>query len=250
MGKRIIIFSAVFVLAALAFAALGERLKPPLRREIIESGPAKKNKACRIGEEIIYDVRLGGVCLGEAKFKNVALAELNRSKVNLVTFETRLVRFIDREEIYSDLDTFLPVRVERDISMWPKKEKIIEEYDQKNFTLVIKKLIGNKESQVIIKRKSPISNAILLPYSIRDISGLDIGWSLSVTLPTQEFQIRLVSREEVATPAGPFDAYRFESVPKKFEIWISADKRRIPVKIKGTNKLGYTLVIKKYLFKD
>ena len=67
-------------------------------------------------------------------------------------------------------------------------------------------------------------------------------------LPTQQFLIRLVSVDRIKVPSGEFKCYHFESFPKKFEIWISADNRRIPVKIKGLGALGYTMVMQDYSF--
>lgn len=198
------------------------------------------------GEKIIYDVRLGKINLGKAVFQNLPMAELDGRKVNLVTFETKLTKFSDLEKIYSDADTFLPLRVERLVSNWPFRETIIEEYDQKNFILTIRKLKGRKEEKRVIKKKSPINNAILLPYYVRDKARLKVGYNLAAQLPGQEFTVYLTAVEEVRVPAGKFMAYHFVSKPKKFEIWLSADERKIPLKIKGLNMLRYTLVMRDY----
>ncbi len=204
------------------------------------------HKHNRIGEKIIYNVQLGKLNLGKAVFEHLPYTDLRGRKANLMTFETRLARFSDLERIYSDPQTFLPLRVERYVSTWPFPEKITEDYDQQNFTLVIKKLKNNKQQETVIRKDSVINNAILLPYYIRDIAKLELGYNLMAGLPTQEFIIELVAIEEVVVPAGKFMAYRFESRPKKFEIWISADERRIPVKINGTSGLGYTLALQEY----
>ncbi|MFA7272175.1 MAG: hypothetical protein WC090_05650, partial [Candidatus Omnitrophota bacterium] len=71
-----------------------------------------------------------------------------------------------------------------------------------------------------------------------------IGSSFEITLPG-EYTVRLSSIEDVTVPAGKFKAYHFTSEPRKFEIWISADKLRIPVKIKGLGAFSYTLEMKK-----
>ena len=69
---------------------------------------------------------------------------------------------------------------------------------------------------------------------------------MNVTLPTQEFKITLVSIEDVEVPAGTFKAFYFESEPKRFAIWISADDRRIPVKIRGSGGVNYTMAMRSY----
>jgi hypothetical protein len=49
----------------------------------------------------------------------------------------------------------------------------------------------------------------------------------------------------VAVPAGKFRAYHFTSAPHKFEIWITADELRLPVKIEGAGGYPYTLMMNK-----
>ena len=200
----------------------------------------------RIGEKIVYNINLGNVCLGKASFNHLAGVELEGKLVSRMTFETRLVRFRDLETIYSDSNSFLPLLVERDISNWPIREKITERYDQKNFTLTVIKNKGRKKEQLVIKKDSPIHNAIMLPFYIRRITKLDVGWLMVADLPNQRFEIKLMALEEVKVPAGTFKAYRFESVPRRFEIWLSADERKIPLKIKGSGAFGYTFIMKEY----
>ena len=73
-----------------------------------------------------------------------------------------------------------------------------------------------------------------------------MGWTFIAELPTQQFKIELIAIEDVNVPAGTFKCYHFTSVPKKFEIWVTTDERRIPVKIKGMGNFGYILVMKEY----
>jgi hypothetical protein len=200
----------------------------------------------RIGEKIIYDVRLGNINLGKAKFNQLPKTELNSRKLNLVTFDTQLSYFKDTEKIYSDPQTFLPLKVERNVSTWPKAEKITEEYDQENFTVTITKLKGKKKEQALFKRDNVIHNAVLLPFYVRRVARLELGWTLRVNLPTQNFEIKLIDMEDIRVPAGDFKSYHFQSNPSRFEIWISADERRIPLKIKGSGTIGYTLAMREY----
>jgi len=199
-----------------------------------------------VGERITYYVRLGRVNVGQAEFCHIERIKLGGQEVDVMTFVTRLARFKDLEKIYSDSSNCLPLRIERDILLWPGRERITEEYNQKKNTLVVTKQRGKKNEKLFIQKEGSIHNAILFPYSVRHLPRLDIGWSLEMRLPTQQFLIKLVSIEDVTVPAGTFKAYRFESVPKKFEIWITADERRIPVKLTGSGSLGYTLVMKEY----
>lgn len=248
--RKILLFLLVIILGGVSAYLIYNRvsLEKP-RRSRAEAAPAKSvpiSTFGRVGEKITYDIRLGKVSLGKSVFHHLEELEFKGRPANLITFDTKLARFHDLEKIYSDPDNFLPLQVERQIKNLLHQERIIETYDQQNFILTITKVKGKKKEHFTIKKASSIHNAILLPYYVRRIPKLDIGWTLLAQLPTQRFQIKLVSIEDIRVPAGKFRSYHFESSPKKFEIWITADERRIPVKIKGTIGIGYTMVMKDY----
>ena len=219
-------------------------VNPAGTEELNSEEAGEKQSAERIGERIVYDVRLGRVSLGRAVFNHLPRAGLNGKQASLMNFQTKLARFRDLEKIYSDPDTYLPLKVERSISNWPFSEKISEYYDQEKFILTIVK--DGKNNQTVIKKDAPIHNAVMLPFYVRGIAKLDPGWTMSINLPNQKFQIKLAGRENIALNGKTFYAYRFESDPKRFEIWISSDEQRIPLKIKGTGALGYTLIMQEY----
>ncbi|MCX5708292.1 MAG: DUF3108 domain-containing protein [Candidatus Omnitrophica bacterium] len=226
----------------------GKKLSPARPAEVAAVVPIKKPQfPDRLGEKIIYDVMLGSIKLGTAVFHYQAKSELNQKPVNFITFETKAIRFKDSEKIYSDPGTSLPLKVEREISNWPKYEKIIEVYDQEKFSLHIVKTESGHDQELDFKKDAPIHNSILLPYYVRQIPDLAVGWKFQANLPTQQFSIELASIEEIKIAAGTFKAYHFKSTPERFEIWVSADEHKIPLKIKGMSGIGYTLVMREYV---
>ncbi len=84
-----------------------------------------------------------------------------------------------------------------------------------------------------------------MPFYLRTIPELEPGWSLEARFP-EKFRVTLTGSENIEVPAGKFKAYHFTSTPYKFDIWISQDKLRIPLRIKGAGGLGYTLSMKKH----
>jgi len=243
MFKRTItVLLLVFVCSCVSFAAGGAK---PYKKDTKPASKAAK-KVSRVGEKIVYEVRLGKVNVGQAMFTHVDKTKFKGRDVNVYTFETKLPRFYDLEKIYSDAVNFLPLRVERQVSGLSSPETITEEYDQEKGTLTIKKRKGKKQVEMFIKKNNVINNAILLPHYVRDAANLKVGYNLIVRLPKQEFIVELVSKEQVCVPAGKFIAYHFVSSPKKFEIWLSADEHRVPLKIKGLSGLGYTLAMKEH----
>jgi hypothetical protein len=233
---------SIILVSAFIFSACGKSYP----KAAITGKVSASAKIYRVGERIIYDVRMGRLSLGSAVFECTPRQRIDGVELNSVTFETKLAGFGDLEEIYSDPETFLPVKIERFISTWPHPERITEYYDQKKFTLTIKKIKGSYTEKMVFKRDGYINNAILLPYYVRDKANLEAGFNLLARLPRQDFLIKLDGKQEIRVPAGKFMAYHFVSEPRKFEIWVSADSRRIPLKIKGANSLGYTLVMKEY----
>ena len=196
------------------------------------------------GENIVYTVNP----FGSAEYKDLGPVDFQGRKLKLITFKTSVWGFDDLEKIYADPKTGLPIRVERYIK-WPfSKEYLTEEYNPATNSLTIKQYINDKlTKEYSFKAKGPIHNAILLPFYLRTITDFSIGWSLDVRLP-EEFKVTLVSIDEIKVPLGKFTAYHFSSSPYKFDIWISEDKYRIPLIIKGAGGLGYDMRAQSHSF--
>lgn len=185
------------------------------------------------GERIVYSV----VPFGRCEYNNVG---------DYVTFRTQAMGLNDMERLYVDKKSHLPVKAERDVALWFGREFLVEHYDQKNFILTIDKFKNKKKvKEYVFKKNGPIENAILLPFYLRTIDSPEIGWEIKARFP-EEFIIRLKSFEEITVPAGKFMTYHFTSTPSKFEIWITKDALRLPIKIKGLGIFGYTLVMKEH----
>ena len=194
------------------------------------------------GESILYLINP----VGKAEYDDLGVVDLNGVKVNLITFKTKVLFFEDTERIYSSLESLLPYKIERTISNAWGEEYITEEYDQKKFTVTIKKFKGEKlVNKQIIKANGPIHNAITLPFYLRSRHDLAIGWHFTARVPN-EFKLELVSIDEITVPAGKFQAYHFKSIPDKFEIWVNKNSPRVPLKIQGKGIFDYALLMKEH----
>jgi hypothetical protein len=194
------------------------------------------------GETIVYAISP----VGRAEYNDQGTTTLNGKNVLLSTFQTRVPGFNDLEKICSDPQILLPVRVERFLKFTVGQQRLIEEYDIRNNRLTITKYVGEtKVKEYHFQEDGPIQNAIMLPFYLRQVKNPEIGWTFTARFPNH-FQVTLVDIEDVTVPAGTFKAFHFTSEPKKFEIWISADTKRIPVKIKGFNHYSYSFSMRSY----
>jgi len=239
MPKKIFIVSILLLFMAILSL-------PFLNKDLGQLKAKQLSPRERTGEEITYEVKLGNMSLGEAKFRYSGKVNLEGKTLNLMVLETKVFNFSDTENIYTDLKDFLPVRIERDITSFLKKERIIEDYDQKNYLVTITKINSRKPKKSIIRSKGVIHNAILFPYAVRDLSDLKVGQIFAVNLPSRNLQVKLVSIENLKLAKGTFEAFHFESTPKQIAVWISTDERRIPLKIEGAGIFSYSLVLKDY----
>jgi hypothetical protein len=210
-----------------------------------EPAPDKKEKS-RIGEVLTYDVFMGKMKLGSSVYRWLENNLLNGIAVNVIEVETNLVRFKDKETIYSDPQSRLPVKVTRDILNFLLRERIVEEYDQNQFTVTITKKSLGPASRVVLKKDKPIQNALLLPHYVRDLPAIEAGLTVMAHLPTRSLEIKYVSIDEIVVPAGTFKAYHFSSEPRQVDIWISVDDDRIPLKVQGLGMFNYTMMLRKY----
>ena len=207
--------------------------------------PPAPRKADRRGESLQYDVFLGKVRVGEAVYQNRGIVDNEGQPRSLIIVDTRLVSFDDREEIYSDPETFLPMLVKRTVSRLLKQEQIEERYDQDAFVLNITRKRFTVE-HLTFKKDGPIQNSILLPYAVRDVPELALGWQITAHLPQRTYILTIAGIETVTVPAGTYETFHFTSVPAQLELWISTDKSRIPVKVIGSSFFDYRLELRAY----
>ena len=201
------------------------------------------------GENILYLISP----LGRSEYNNLGMVDLKGIKVNLVTLRSKVLMFENTEKIYYDPESLLPYKIESTISKLWGKEFVTEEYDQKKFTVVIRKFKGKKlVGEKTIQANAPIQNVILFLFYLRRYPDLKIGWNFTASVPAEvklelvSIKLELVSMDEITVPAGKFQAYHFKSVPNTFEIWIDKNDPRVPLKIRSKGIIDCSVVMKKY----
>jgi hypothetical protein len=189
-------------------------------------------------ETIDYIIKLKGIKIGRATLTYKGKTKLDGKDVHLIIFYTNTMNFKDKETIYADIDNFLPLRIERSINNWGKKIYIIEEYDQKNYTVTITRIGRRHKKLKQIQKNAHIQNAILLTFLYRKLRDFEIGKDFPVTLPLAELVMRFTKKSRIKVPYGLYEAYLAESFPKGYRIWFEESNKAIPVKISGPLFLG------------
>lgn len=202
--------------------------------------PTEPSLAFDCGEQFSFLYNLGPLRAGSAKLIFIGKTVVNGKDAFMVTFESEVGAFYDKEDIYADTKSFYPILVERKIKNFTITTSIKEEYDQAAPQVKItKKGLFGKTSDTI-KKQNPIQNALLLIYYCRKLlpSELGVGYEFDVVLPVDEFKVRLTKIEKIKVPAGTFEAYLFESTPRKIKLWIARDEKRTPLKMENLTSFG------------
>lgn len=211
------------------------------------SSSQSENLPFRQGERVVYDIRKLNLKIGEAALTFHGLTQLDHRQVFLITFVSKGPEFFDEERIFFDPETFLPIRVERDINIFGRKEKIVEHYSPHDGVVEVVKTVREKTSRDVIRKPQRLDNLYCFIYRYRRSGGFQIGEDLQMHLPTKDVQFKLLTTEPLKINGKPLDAYYMESIPKKYRVWFSKSQDRIPFRIDGAVGFGKTaLVMREY----
>jgi hypothetical protein len=191
----------------------------------------RKPAAFLENEKIDYVVKLRGVSIGRASLVYKGKVKLDNKDAHKIIFSTNTVNFKDVETMYAQIDTFLPLRIERDINNWGKKMRIVEEYDQDNNSVRISQINKQQNKTQVIKQDEKIENVILSIFLHRKLADLEIGKDFSITLPLRKIIMRVTKKTPISVPHGKYMAYLVESFPKGHRIWLEESQKAIPVRI-------------------
>ena len=195
------------------------------------------------GETIRFVIKSLGVKAGEATLVFEGLQKLDNKEVYLITFRATSANFLDMENIYVDKDTFYPIAVKRDLNIWGKKEKIDEEYDQVKGIITIKKQVGTKTSEQVIRKKGPIDNIYCFIYRYRRGGDFKIGDAFQIHLPTTDVTIALQKMDKLKMAGKTYETYFMQSQPSKYKVWFDTSDKKIPLRINGAVGINDTAML-------
>jgi len=225
-----------------------------------------------VGEEIEYSFRWEMIKAGKANFKVLPITDLNGEKayhfllvVKSNSFIDKLYKMRARLEGFTDIE-FTQSLLYKKIETGKSKKDVVVQFDWENKTATYSNFGGKRDPiEIPYGTFDPVSAF----YKMRAIDfETDQNLSFSVTDGKKSFTQKgsVIKREKITLPSGTFDTYvllpqinHFSGVFKKSKdptvtVWITADDKKIPVRIKVKVFLGsfiFDLVsIKKPIFKE
>ena len=194
------------------------------------------------GEVIRYGIKKMGVKVGEATLEFKGKTEHDGKTYALIHFSAKGFNFVDDERIFVDGKTYLPAVVIRDLNIFGKKEKIVEEYDQAAGRIKVTKVAKGKTTVQILEKEGPIDNLYGFIYRYRVQGGLNREERFKVALPTLDVSIAGVKEMRFKTAGKTYQALLLRSVPPKYSIWMDQGPGHLPLRIVGAVGLAKTVM--------
>lgn len=202
------------------------------------------------GETVTYAIKKLGVKVGEATLVFHGLYQYGTQNVYRIVFTAKAMNFLDEENIFVDPQTLYPIRVERNLNIFGRKEKIFEVYDHVNGEIHISKVVKGKGSLQTIKKTGPIDNIYCFLYRFRQETAIDQKGSFEMKLPTRDVAIEFVKQDELKAGGKTYQTLYLQSVPKEYKLWFDSGAKKVPLRIDGAMGIASTsLVIQEYLEK-
>ena len=209
------------------------------------------------GETLTYKLRWKFINAGTAVFQVQPLAEMDGNPAYHFVLKIRSSAFVDlfykvrdRVEAYTDLGVTRSLlykneqregSYDRDVTVtfdWQNEMAQFDNRGEKQDPIFIYPGTFDPLSVIYYLRMQELAPGNVLKAPATDGKRIVIG------------RVRVVEKQKVKVPAGEFDAFlvepalgRLGGVVKRSEaaavqIWVSADRRQIPLKVSGSAKLG------------
>lgn len=192
-----------------------------------------------VSEKIRYNIAFNGIPSGHIYWRYLGKDLVDNQEVEVISIEAhteilRLLNLVSFEKIYLDAQTSLPVKVERDVTLFGRKELIKESYDQeKGKVMIVREKDGKEIEEEVYRQDTPIHNILELLYFFpKDIDLKEKrGEWMVFNLPNQQVQIRFNSKRDVAVSGQRHEAYFLEGKgARRFNLWLSQEKR-LPLRL-------------------
>ena len=155
-----------------------------------------------------------------------------------------LLNLTSSEKVFLDSENYLPLKVERDVTMFGKQEIIEEIYDQENGQVIIKRTGEQKKTETYTQDK-PIHNILALLYFFPDNISFEKGKWNYFNLPTNKIKIKMVKERKLKVGKKEVDTYfLLGRGAKRFSLWLDK-KTMFPLRIEFIFPVGKVTITPK-----
>lgn len=209
----------------------------------------------RVGEKLTYDIRWYGVTAGLAELTVKAKTHYNGHEVyHLVSRATgagvvgKLYTVDDRLEVFVDVQGLYPyyASLRQKEGKRKKDKEVYFDQDRREVTY-----ITNRGRPRTLSVPPEVKELLSSLYYFRT-QGLKVGSTVPLNVfslkRSYTVEVKVLRKETIETFSGPAETYVIQphvslnGQPQTREeslIWLTADERRLPVKIKTKVRLGY-----------
>ena len=176
----------------------------------------------KAGEEIIFDFFLYNLKSGKSDMRFLGKTNLDNQEVLLIESSTKALNYKGKERIFTQTDTFYPVRVERSLKIGWDKENIIEEYNLEENSVTIKKnKNGRQLKDLKLSSDGKLQHVISLLYFLRTKKDLSVGEVMTVNLPKAKLRLKVERIEDIKVPYGKEKVFFITDAKGNLRIWMS-----------------------------
>jgi hypothetical protein len=199
-------------------------------------------------EKLSYKVLFNRIPVGKIEWVYLGREKIEGKLVDIISVSsnTKIFEFLNltsEEKVFLDFKTHLPVKVERNIIFFGKKEKIEEFYNQEEgYVKIVKNHFNPQEN--IFYQDAPIHNILSLLYFFPKDIDLKIGDLLIFNLPTQKLKIKVLSSKILYRKGEKRDTYFLLGRGKrKFKLFLDKEDR-IPLRLDFLLLIGKITILK------
>jgi len=197
--------------------------------------------------KLTYGVYFNGLAVGSLEWEYLGKEKLGKKEADIVSLNscTKILALFNMqgdERVFIDSSTHLPLKVERDIICFGKREVIKEIYNQdQGYVEVTNSRVKETEC---FQQDTPIYNILALLYFFPEGLKLEKGKRVIFNLPTRKVTIKIVKERKISTTNGKRDAYLLVGRGgKRFNLWLDK-KDRLPLKVEFLLPLGKVSIVK------
>ncbi len=198
------------------------------------------------GQKLSYKVSFNGIPSGTIEWEYLGRGKVGAREADIlaVSSDTKvmnLLNLVSDEKVFLDAENHLPLKVERDIVLFGKKELIEEFYDQESGCVKIVRT-NKKTRQDLFYPPKPIHNILALLYFFpKDVELEKKKWMI-FNLPTRKLKIKFIKERKLSLGKKKVDTYfLIGRGAKRVSLWM--DKvQRLPLRLEFIFPVGKIII--------